>query len=121
MKKPIYIIPLLLIVISCSKKIEPKELISSWKMRDVVDQTGQIANEKTTFYNDSLVFEMFANKKLVERISTKYKFDTLSNIIHYQIENINVDFKVLKLTDSEMELQNVLEKKPIRFIKIKIE
>lgn len=89
-------------------------------MRDLVDQSGQNATEKTTFYRgDSLVMEMFANKKLVEKQNGKYKFDTISNIIHIQLGKTGTsDLKVLKLINSEMELLYPKQKKPIRFIRI---
>lgn len=116
--KYILTIPILFLVVSC-KNIEPKELIGSWKMRDVVDQTGQNATEKTTFYNgDSLTIEMFLDKKLYEKQSGKYTFDTISKMIHIQApKSGKLDFKVLKLTNSEMELLNSKQKKPIRFIR----
>ncbi|WNM18455.1 hypothetical protein [Flavobacterium capsici] len=118
--KYIFIIPTLIFVVSCKNaepKIEPKELIGSWKMRDVIDQTGQNATEKTTFYKDSVVVEMFANKKLAQRFSTQYKFDTVKNVIHYEFEKQKLNLKILKLTKSEMEVQSPTEKKPIRLIR----
>ncbi|MGQ7947572.1 hypothetical protein [Flavobacterium sp. WC2509] len=116
--KYIFTILILLLIISC-KKIEPKELIGSWKMRDVIDQSGQNATDKTTFYHgDSLIMEMFANKKLVEKQNGKYKFDTISNIIQIEVGNAKIsNIKVLKLTDSEMELLYEKQKKTTRFIR----
>lgn len=116
--KSIFILPLLLLVFSC-KHIEPKELIGGWKIRDIVDQTAQNASEKTTFYNgDSLTIELFANSKIVEKYSGSYKFDTISKIIHIKIKKDRVfNFKVLKLTDSEMELQDVKQNQLIRYVK----
>ncbi len=120
-----YIITILIfsLAISC-KNIEPKELIGSWKMRDIVDQTGKNASEKTTFYEaDSLIIEMFANKKLIEKQSWRYKFDTISNMIHIEInENGKIaafELKVLKLTNSEMELANSKQQKLVKYIRTK--
>lgn len=117
--KYIFTILISLLIISCSKKIEPKELIGSWKMRDVIDQSGQNATDKTTFYRgDSLIMEMFANKKLVEKQNGEYKFDTISNIIQIEVGNAKIsNIKVLKLTDSEMELLYEKQKKTTRFIR----
>lgn len=120
--KYIFIIPIILLFVSC-KNIEPKKLFGSWKMKDVVDQTGKNASEKTTFYKgDSVVVEKFENKKLIDKFSSEYKFDTISNMIHIHPgklldETIKLDFKVLKLTDSEMELSNTKQKKLIRLIR----
>lgn len=120
--KFIFTIPILIFVISCKNpepKIEPKELIGCWKMRDVVDQTGKNATEKTTFYNgDSLTIEMFENKKLFEKQRAVYNFDTITKTIHIEApKSGKLDFKVLKLTSSEMELFNSKQKKLIRFIR----
>jgi hypothetical protein len=114
--KYILVIGILLFVVSC-KNIEPKELIGSWKMRDVVDQTGQNATEKTTFYKDSVVIEMYANKKLTERFSSYYKFDTVNNVIHYEFAKQKLNLKIVKLSKSEMEVLEPKTKKPIRLIR----
>jgi hypothetical protein len=87
MRTTIFIFSILLLAVSCAEKIESEKLIGIWKMRDVHDQTGQSFTEKTTFYKDSLVFEMFSNKKLTEKISCQYKFDTVKNVLHYQFRN----------------------------------
>lgn len=73
--KYIFGIGVLLLVFSC-KKIEQKKLIGSWKMLNVIDQTGENVVEKTTFTKDSIIIEMYANKKLIERFSSSYKFVT---------------------------------------------
>ncbi|MEN2399299.1 hypothetical protein GKZ90_0005895 [Flavobacterium sp. MC2016-06] len=116
--KYLFTILVLLLIVSC-KSIEPKELIGSWKMRDFIDQSGQNGTDKTTFYHgDSLAIEMFANKKLVEKQNGKYKFDTISNIIQIEVGNAKIsNIKVLKLTDSEMELLYEKQKKTTRFIR----
>ena len=96
--------PILIFFVSCKNtepKIEPKKIIGSWKMQDVVDQTGQNVTEKTTFYKDSVVFEMFANKKLIERLCRKYEFDTISNVVHYNFGTQTVDLQILKLTECD--------------------
>ncbi len=118
MRIKIYNIPIFLMVASCSQNIEPKKLIGSWKMRDVINQTEQNVSDKTTFDNDSLVVEIFADKKLNYRVSAKYKFDKTFNIIHYEIMSIKIDLKILKLTNTEMELLNTKEKKSVRYIRI---
>ena len=92
--KFIFTIPILIFVISCKNpepKIEPKELIGCWKMRDVVDQTGKNATEKTTFYNgDSLTIEMFANKnclKSKERFIILIRLTKLFILKHQKVES----------------------------------
>ena len=118
--KLIFIFLILFFFVSC-KNIESKELIGSWKMRDVVDETGKNASEKATFYKgDSLIIEMFANRKLIEKQNWRYKFDTVSKIIHIgagKKGRFEFDLKVLKLKNSEMELQNTMQPKSIRYIR----
>ncbi len=86
-------------------------------MLNVIDQTGQNVVEKTTYKKDSLIFEMYANKKLIERFSSSYKFDTVNNTIHYEFSKQKLNLKIVKLTESEMEVLAPKTNKPILFIR----
>lgn len=115
-------ISILIIAVSCKSsesKIETKALIGSWTMRDVIDQTGQNATEKTTFTKDSVSVEIFSNNKLVEKINGQYKFDTIKNVIRYEFEKQKLNVKIIKLTESEMEILSPSSKNPIRLIRAK--
>lgn len=116
--KNIFAIGVLLLVFSC-KNIEQKKLIGSWKMLNVIDQTGENVVEKTTFTKDSIIIEMYANKKLIERFSSSYKFDTVNNVIYYVIKKHKLKLKIMKLTDSEMEVLGPKTNNPILFSRAK--
>ena len=109
-------------LIRSSKRIdnvEQKELIGSWKRTNLDSQYPKNYSQKTTFTNDSLIFEEYDKKKLVTRINAKYKFDEVTKIINYDVGNTKIELKVLKLNNSEMELLNINQKKPMRFKLIK--
>lgn len=88
-------------------------------MLRVIDQTGENVVEKTTFTKDSIIIEMYANKKLIERFSSSYQFDTVNNAIHYVIKKHKLKLKIMKLTDSEMELLEPKTNNPILFSRAK--
>lgn len=102
-------------MLSCNRNFEQKELIGSWKRTNLDAQYPKNYSQKTTFTNDSLIFEEFDKEKLVTRIIAKYKFDAVSKIINYDTGNTKVELKVLKLNNSEMELLNMNQKKAMRF------
>jgi len=106
-------------LVSCNRDIEQKNLIGSWKRTNVDAHYPENYIDKITFTNDSVVFEEFEKEKLVTRISTAYKFNEDSNGIRYDAGNNRVDLIVSKLTDSEMELLNVHDKNPMKYIRVK--
>jgi hypothetical protein len=116
MIKKTHLIPIFLLLVSCNQSIDPMKLIGSWKMTDPNDLTE---SERITFVGDSIVIEMFSNNKFTNKFSAKYEFDSGTNIIHYKLELINVDWEVLELTNAEMELQNPKDKKPFKFVRLK--
>lgn len=66
-----------LLIISCSDKKPDYDLIlGSWKMKDIINNTGEDFHEKFTFYKgDSVVTELFVNGKIQERFKQKFTLD----------------------------------------------
>lgn len=106
-------------MLSCNRNFEQNELIGSWERKNLDSHYGENYSQKTTFTDDSLVYEEFENGKLTNRISTAYKFKGDSNVIHFDTVNNIVDLIVSKSTYTEMELLNVHAKNPMKYKKVK--
>ena len=120
--KQLYIIFLLLLLISCNEKIDTKCLIGSWKLKDVVDKTNMNAQEKTTYYQgDSLCIETFTNGKLFSKATGIYKLDsvtaTFTTIVTIDNNTFSINFKILKLTNEELQVEELSSKKCYRYIR----
>jgi len=103
--------------ISSCQEIQNDKLIGSWRTRDLVDTTGKNIEDKVTFTRDSLfIIEFLSNGKTIEKEIFNYSLK--NNIITIKYKNQNsLDFKILKLNGSEMELLNIKENKTLRYIR----
>jgi len=117
--KNIIITLLLLTSISCSsKQLDPKLIIGSWKMRDVINNTGLNATDKVTFYeNDSISLEILVDGELNSQLKGKYILDTVNNTLTTKIDDLSSQSEVIKLTETEMELKDEKTGKLIRYIR----
>jgi len=120
--KQLYIIFLILSLISCKEKIDTKHLIGSWKLKDVVDKTNMNAEEKTTYYkSDSLSIEMFTNGKLFSKSIGTYKLDsataTYTATVTIDSNTFSIHYKILKLTNEELNVEELSTKRSYRFIR----
>jgi hypothetical protein len=97
-----------LLFIACGKEIEFDKLSGSWKTENVIDQSGQNATDKMTFYSkDSICVEIFTNRKLVEKYIGNYKLNKKTNAITIQYKNQPAfDFEIIQLTDKELAFKN---------------
>lgn len=105
--------------LSCMKKIEKQQLIGTWKRTNPRCTNCRNFTEETTFTPDSLVFKIFENKKQTVRHSWLYKFASSTNNISFNNGAFLVDLKIVKLTDTELELQNPNDDRPMKFIRKK--
>lgn len=109
---------LLIIITSCNNNTISNQIIGSWKLRDVIDYTGQNASDKLTFFKDSsATIELFANKKLVEKLNAKYNFDFKNKTLKMDYGKYVFTFNVLKLDNDEMILENNSTKKVDRYLR----
>ena len=109
---------LLIIITSCNSNIISNQIIGSWKLRDVVDYSGQNGSDKLTFYKDnSATVELFADKKLVEKLNAKYNFDIKNKTLKMNYRKSVFTFNVLKLDNDEMILENNSTKKIDRYLR----
>ncbi|CAN5498181.1 hypothetical protein BH10BAC1_BH10BAC1_11290 [soil metagenome] len=120
--KQLYIIFLILSLTSCKEKIDTKYLIGSWKLKDVVDKTNMNAQEKTTYYkSDSLSIEMFTNGKLFSKSIGTYKLDsataTYTATVTIDRNTFSINYKILKLTNEELNVEELSTKRSYRFIR----
>jgi len=108
---------LLFISISCNKN--ENDLLGSWKLKDVVDQSRQNASDKLTFLKNKIVTaELFANKKLVDKVNGKYNYEKQKGILTLDFgKNAIVIYKIQKLNNNELELLDIKSKKVIRNIR----
>ena len=106
-------------LISCENRIDPKLLIGSWKMRDVIDNTNMNVSDKTTFCdNDSIFIETYSNNKLFESIRGIYKLNSKTNILSIKIhENVYSNSEIIKLTKTELHVKDRNTGKIIRGVK----
>lgn len=106
--------------LSCANRQPDKRfIIGSWKMRDVVNNTGLNTTDKITFYeNDSIYVEILVDNKVNSQLKGKYFLDTESKTLT-TIINDETSFRseVIKLTETEMELKDETTEKIIRFIR----
>lgn len=110
---------LLFISISCNKNVNENDLLGSWKLKDVVDQSGQNASDKLTFFKNKIVTaELFSNKKLVDKVNGKYNYEKQQGILTLDFgKNAIVIYKIQKLNNNELELLDIKSKKIIRNIR----
>ena len=93
MKNLIVILWLSTLVSCTNKQLDPKLIIGSWKMRDVVNHTGLNIKDKITFYdNDSLFAYTFVDNKLDSQIKGKYKLNTENKTLTITIIK-NISFR----------------------------
>jgi hypothetical protein len=115
--KIIHLIALLLIISSC-KNENSNSLLGSWKLKDVVDYTGQDASDKMTFFeNGTVVAEVYLNKKIVTKIKSKYTFDKQNKTLNITGKSFSVTYKVLKLDNDELNLEDSKTHRAIRNIR----
>ncbi len=105
-------------LISCSNNINYNNLYVSWRLKDVIDESGQNASEKQTFYkNGKVIFEIFSNKKLVSKIAANYILNkNNNNLTIYYNKKILVIYKIEKLNENELDLLDIKTKRTIRNI-----
>jgi len=112
------LIALAILFLSCKNR-NSNLLIGSWKLKDVVDYSGQNASDKLTLFpNGTAVAEVFANKKVVTRIKGKYVFDKENEIIKMFFANDSIVYKVQKLDDDELDLLDLKTKRLIRNVRV---
>lgn len=98
---------LLIVFSSCKNKVDFNLLVGSWKLRDVFDDTGMNFSDKFTFFNnDSLSIDILSNGKMTKQFSGKYKIDRKTNQLKIIFLDKTLDYKIIKLTSTELELQN---------------
>ncbi len=119
MKNLIVILWLSTLVSCTNKQLDPKLIIGSWKMRDVVNHTDLNATDKVTFYeNDSIYVEILVDNKVNSQLKGKYILDTESETLTTMInDETSSPSEVIKLTETEMELKDEKTEKIIRFIR----
>ncbi len=118
MRKIIYIIFIFILILSCNKNTEQENLIGSWQKTNVNYPNFKYYSQRTTFTDDSLIFEEFQKEKNVTRLSSKYKFDAKSKVISYNTGNNTMELEVVKLNESELELLNKCQKKTIKYKRV---
>ncbi len=101
-------------MLSCNENTEQKNLIGTWERTNLNYPNSKYYSQKITFTDDSLSFEEFQKEKNITRLSSEYKFDAKSKVISYNVGNTKVELEVLKLNNTEMELLNKNEKKPMK-------
>lgn len=108
-----------LLIICCSdKKLDYNHLLGSWKMKDVINNTGEDFHEKFTFYKgDSVVTELFVNGKATERFKEKFTLDKKTGIIRLKIGDSIFEHKIEKLTKGELEIRDLKKGKIIRCVR----
>lgn len=119
MKISVIILFLSLILLSChSNEIQFEQLIGSWKMRDVINDTGEDISDKTTFNNDStFIAEIFLDGNVVESFSGKFKIDQNKKTISIQFEDYIGESKIEKLNEKEFIVKDLKTGKITRSIR----
>lgn len=104
---------------SCAEKQNSNFLIGSWKLRDVVNNTGQNVSDKMTFFeNDSISIEILQDGKVIEQYSGKFQLDTVRNeLTAIYRDSIATTFQIELLSESELELYNPNTKRVDRYLK----
>ncbi|NUY82362.1 hypothetical protein HUK80_15765 [Flavobacterium sp. MAH-1] len=102
------ILIVLFVIISSCKKENADPLLGSWKLKDVANFTGQNTSDKMTFYeNGTSLIEIFSNGKRVTKITSKYTFDKHNNMLTITTgKKLSVTYKVVKLNDEELDLED---------------
>jgi hypothetical protein len=104
---------------SCSEKQNSNFLIGSWKLRDVVNNTGENTSDKITFFeNDSISIEILQDGKLIEQYSGTYQLDTVRNeLTSIYRDSMATTFEIELLSESELELYNPHTKRVDRYLR----
>jgi len=124
MKKDVYkqlttLILLLFVLSSCSKKeLEYDQILGSWKMKDVVNNTGQNISEKTTYYkNGEVITEMALEGKTIEKIKAKYFINRNNGTIRIEYQKYSGEFSIEKLDDDEFDIKDLKTNRTVRNIR----
>ena len=124
MKKDVYkqfitLILLLFVLSSCSKKeLEYDQILGSWKMKDVVNNTGQNISEKTTYYkNGEVITEMALEGKTIEKIKAKYFINRNNGTIRIEYQKYSGEFCIEKLDDDEFDIKDLKTNRTVRNIR----
>lgn len=106
--KPALVILFLFALASCSKGgLQYDQILGSWKMKNVINNTGQDLSEKTTYYKDgTVVTEMALDGKLTEQFKSKYSIDKEKGILLLQLQKDTVEFAIVKLDRDEFDLKD---------------
>lgn len=93
-------------------------LLGSWKLKNVVDYTGENGSDKMTFFEDGkATAEVFLNNKLVTKIESKYVFDQQKKTLSIITGNFSVVYKVVKLNENELYLEDLKTHAVIRNVR----
>jgi hypothetical protein len=83
-----------------------------------VDQNGQKATDRLTFYkNSNVISEVFANDSVISKVAGKYNLDRKTKLLELEIENKSVKFKIEKLNDAELFLLDENSNKTVRMLR----
>lgn len=112
---------LLILISSCSKKeIDYNQILGGWKMKDVINSTGQNISEKTTYYkNGEAISEIKINDTIFEVIKFSYNLNKEKNIFRLSHQNYSKEFSIEKLNKNEFDLKDLETDKIIRNIRVK--
>ena len=120
MRRQLQLMLIFFFFVSCqSDKIQYNQILGSWKMKDVVNNTGDNFSEKTTYYKDNkAVSEVWLNGKLTDKFILKYSIDKSKNILHLEFnKKYNSDFLILKLNRKELDLKDIKNNRITRNIR----
>ncbi len=108
-------------LLSCSKKnVDYNQLLGSWKMKDVVNSTGQDISEKTTYYkNGTAISVIKVDNKVNEVIKFKYAINKEKNTFRLSYQNYSKEFSIEKLNKNEFDLKDLETSRIIRNIRVK--
>jgi len=107
-----------IMTLSCAGQIDSNQIIGSWKLRNVVDNTKMKATDKVTFdKKDSVTVEIFTDGKLFSQMKGKYELNTAKATLTTAYDQGTFTFKIIKLTKEELELENPMTKMIDRYIR----
>lgn len=111
----------LLSLLSCSKKdVDYNQLLGSWKMKDVVNSTGQDIFEKTTYYKNGTAISIIkVDNKVNDVIKFKYTINKEKNTFRLSYQNYSKEFSIDKLDKNEFNLKDLETSRIIRNIRVK--
>lgn len=106
------------IILFKKKKLEYKQILGSWKMKDVVNNTGQNISEKTTYYeNGDVITEMSLDGENIEKINAKYSINKNNGTIRLEYQKYSGEFSIEKLDDDEFDIKDLKTNRLIRNIR----